>query len=196
VLLPLATARPSQRRRRAGARPVSRRSVGAWLVSRGLVRARPDPRGLVRARAYHRRVSLVTLVLLFVLFVIALIPAMRLWTAGFSVGARAAYLVTLVSFGLLALEVRPLSRFLLPIGLLLYLLPFSGLPERWSRWRGRAERSGAASRTSDRPAGASGQAHSGPRFERFSRGPIRDDTVIEGRAVRLDDEAKAPREES
>jgi hypothetical protein len=132
-------------------------------------------------------VSLVTIGLLFVLFVLALIPAMRLWTGGVALWTRVAYLVTLLLFGLLTIEVRPLARFLLPIGLLLYLLPFSGLPDRWTRWRRRDTRGERSPEAGTRGTAQSASARAGSAFGRFARGARRDETIIEGTAVRLDE---------
>ena len=92
------------------------------------------------------------LALLFVLFVLALLPTRRLWVAGARLEWRIAYLVTLVVLGLAAIEFEAFGRYLLPLLLLLYLVPFSGLLAWWERSRRRAGR----------------------------------DTIIEGRAVRLD----------
>ena len=93
-----------------------------------------------------------TLALLFLLFLLALVPSRRLWIAGASLEWRVGYLVGMLVLGLAAVELEALAKYLLPLLLLLYLVPFSGLPERWGRWRRRGSR----------------------------------DTVIEGRAVRLD----------
>ena len=81
-----------------------------------------------------------TLALLFVLFVLALLPTRRLWSAGTGLEWRIGYLVTLLALGLAAIEFEALGRYLLPILLLLYLLPFSGIPARWERWRRRPPR--------------------------------------------------------
>ncbi len=95
-----------------------------------------------------------TLALLFVLFLLALLPTRRLWLAGTGLEWRIGYLVSLLALGLVAIEFEALGRYLIPLLLLLYLMPFSGLPDRWGRWRRRPPR----------------------------------DTIIEGRAVRLDPE--------
>ncbi len=93
-----------------------------------------------------------TLTLLFVLFLLALLPTRRLWVAGTGLEWRIGYLVTLLALGLASIEFEALGRYLLPLLLLLYLVPFSGIPARWERWRRRPPR----------------------------------DTIIEGRAIRLD----------
>ncbi|MDA8201900.1 MAG: hypothetical protein M0Z49_03930 [Chloroflexi bacterium] len=83
-----------------------------------------------------------TLSLLFVLFVLALLPTRRLWAAGASLEWRVGYLVALLALGLAAIEFEALGRYLLPILLLLYLVPFSGVPAWWQRARGRGARPG------------------------------------------------------
>ena len=81
-----------------------------------------------------------TLALLFVLFALALLPARRLWIAGAGLEWRIGYLVTLLALGLAAIEFEALGRYLLPVLLVLYLVPFSGIPARWERWRRRPAR--------------------------------------------------------
>ncbi len=83
-----------------------------------------------------------TLGLLFVLFLLALLPARRLWIAGAGLEWRAGYLAALLGLGLLAIEFEGLGRYLLPLLVLLYLVPFSGLPAWWQRARGRRDRAG------------------------------------------------------
>jgi hypothetical protein len=100
-----------------------------------------------------------TLTLLSVLFLLALLPTRRLWLAGTGLGWRVGYLVSLLALGLVAIEFEALGRYLIPLLLLLYLAPFSALPERWGRWRRRPPR----------------------------------ETIIEGRAVRLDPEEPSER---
>ncbi len=86
------------------------------------------------------RMGYLTLSLLFVLFVLALLPTRRLWIAGTGLEWRIGYLVTLLALGLAAIEFEALGRYLLPVLLLLYLVPFSGIPGRWKRWRRRPPR--------------------------------------------------------
>ncbi len=78
-----------------------------------------------------------TLSLLFVLFVLALLPTRRLWVAGASLEWRVGYLVALLALGLAAIEFEALGRYILPVLLLLYLVPFSGFPAWWQRARRR-----------------------------------------------------------
>jgi hypothetical protein len=80
-------------------------------------------------------VGYATLALLFLLFLLALVPSRRLWLAGTSLEWRVAYLVGMLVLGLAVIEFEAFARYLLPVLLLLYLVPFSGLPERWARWR-------------------------------------------------------------
>jgi hypothetical protein len=134
---------------------------------------------------------LVAALLAFIFFLLAIIPARRLWHAGVALWPRVFYLVVLIALGVIAFEARPLSRFLLPVLVLLYLLPFSGLPERWTRWRQRLSRTDAADRGENQnparpPRGAS----------RVPRGWARKtppDSIIDGQAVRLEsDELDRP----
>ena len=76
-----------------------------------------------------------TLGLLFLLFLVALIPSRRLWTAGITLETRAVYLLALLALGLASIAVEPLARYLLPLLLFLYVVPFTGIPARWARWR-------------------------------------------------------------
>jgi hypothetical protein len=76
-----------------------------------------------------------TLSLLFLLFLLALLPTRRLWVAETALEWRIGYLVALLALGLAAIEFEAAGRYLLPLLLLLYLVPFSSLPERWGRWR-------------------------------------------------------------
>jgi hypothetical protein len=112
-----------------------------------------------------------------VFFLLALIPARKLWKAGIGLGTRVTYLVALIAFGTLAFEARPLARFMLPVAVLLYLLPFSGLPEWWAR------RSGREPGPRDGPRAAN-------RFRPGAR-RSRQETVIDGTAVHLDAETPA-----
>jgi hypothetical protein len=77
------------------------------------------------------------LTLLFVLFLLALLPTRRLWLAGARLEVRVGYLAALLALGLAAIEFETLGRYLLPVLLLLYLVPFSGLPGWWERLRRR-----------------------------------------------------------
>jgi hypothetical protein len=118
-------------------------------------------------------------VLAFVFFLLALIPARKLWKAGIGLGTRVTYLATLILFSTIAFEARPLARFLLPVALLLYLLPFSGLPEWWARRSGRRpEAQASAPRTARSFRGSGGSRNGGA-------------TVIDGTAVHLDADAPA-----
>ena len=80
------------------------------------------------------------LFLLFLLFLLALLPARRLWVAGARVKWRVGYLATLIVLGLAAIEFETLGRYLLPILLLLYLAPLSGIATWWERWNRRPAR--------------------------------------------------------
>ncbi len=84
--------------------------------------------------------GLLSLFLLFLLFLIALLPTRRLWVAGARVRWRVGYLATLIVLGLAAIEFETLGRYLLPILLLLYLAPFSGIATWWERWHRRPAR--------------------------------------------------------
>ncbi|MGC8634760.1 MAG: hypothetical protein ACP5VP_08860 [Candidatus Limnocylindrales bacterium] len=78
-----------------------------------------------------------TLSLLFLLFLLALLPTRRLWIVGTALEWRIGYLLALLALGLVLIEFEAAGRYLLPLLLLLYLVPFSSLPERWERWRRR-----------------------------------------------------------
>jgi hypothetical protein len=81
-----------------------------------------------------------SLFLLFLLFLLGLLPTRRLWVAGAHLQWRVGYLVTLIVLGLAAIEFETLGRYLLPILLVLYLAPFSGLTNWWERWQRRSRR--------------------------------------------------------
>ena len=108
--------------------------------------------------------GLSTLLLLALLFLPALGPTRRLWHDGVRLDRRVAYLLLLLATGLLAIEARPLERYLLPLLLLLYLLPYLDLPARLRRWRGQ-------------PSGTGAGEH---------RARSVDPTVIEGSSQRID----------
>ena len=82
----------------------------------------------------------VSLFLLVVLFLLALLPARRLWVAGARLEWRVGYLATVIALGIAAIEFEMLGRYLLPILLVLYLAPFSGLATWWERRRRRPAR--------------------------------------------------------
>jgi len=130
-------------------------------------------------------VGYVELGLLFLLFLLALVPTRKLWIGGIGVGPRTTYLIALLAIGALAVQARPLAKYLLPAAILLYLLPFTGLPERWARWRTRASRDGGA------PGARNvGGTDTGGRVGRgFRRGRP---TVVEGHAVRLEPDDPPP----
>lgn len=123
----------------------------------------------------------VTIALLFLLFLLALIPSGRLWRAGVPLSWRVTYLVALLAAGLITIEGRALARYLLPLTLLVYLLPFTRLPQVWMRWRSAPRGRGHE----DRTGGAAGPSPSTRR-----RGTGAD--VIDGTAVRLDPDAGPP----
>lgn len=81
-----------------------------------------------------------SLILLFTLFVLALLPTRRLWMAGARLEWRIGYLATLIVLGLAVIEFETLGRYLLPILLVLYLAPFSGVATWWERWHRRPRR--------------------------------------------------------
>jgi hypothetical protein len=81
-----------------------------------------------------------SLFLLFLLFLLALLPTGRLWVAGARLGSRIGYLATLIVLGFAAIEFETLGRYLLPILLMLYLAPFSGVATWWGRRRRRPGR--------------------------------------------------------
>ncbi len=83
-----------------------------------------------------RRVSLTTIVLLGLEFLLALPPTRRMWQGGARPGQLVGYLALLLLLGALAIEVRPLARYTIPILLALYLLPYLEPGARWQRWRG------------------------------------------------------------
>ncbi len=87
-----------------------------------------------------RPMGYLTLTLVFVLFLLALLPTRRLWIAGTGLEWRVGYLVSLLALGLAAIEFEAAGKYLLPLLLLLYLLPFSSIPARWERWRRRPPR--------------------------------------------------------
>lgn len=62
-------------------------------------------------------------------FALALIPTRRLFLAGWRPAPLAAYLLVLMALAMSLLLVRAGIRFLLPILLVLYVLPFVGAPE-------------------------------------------------------------------
>ena len=80
--------------------------------------------------------------LLFVLFLLALLPTRRLWVAGTGLGLRVGYLVTLLVLGLATVEFEALGKYMVPVLLALFLLPFTGVPAWWERTRHRASRGG------------------------------------------------------
>jgi hypothetical protein len=82
----------------------------------------------------------VSLALLFFLFVLALLPTRRLWAGGARLEWRIGYLATLIVLGLAAIEFETLGRYLVPIVLLLYLAPFSGIATWGERWHRRPAR--------------------------------------------------------
>ena len=107
-----------------------------------------------------------TLGMALVLFLLALVPTRRLHAAGVRPGWLAGYLALLIGLGLLSIELEALVRYLVPVELLVFLLPFTGIVERSRRLRairGRGRRAAA-------------------------------DVVVEGTAVRLDPRADQPRE--
>ncbi|MCJ7797725.1 MAG: hypothetical protein MUQ56_13370 [Thermoleophilia bacterium] len=136
--------------------------------------------------------ALVLAVLALVFLLLALIPSRRLWHTGVPLWPRVVYLVTLIALGLIAFEARPLARYLLPLIVLLFLLPFSGLPERWTRWRRRT------SRGDEGEPGGTGADEGGPPVgaSRVPRGWARKtppDSIIDGQAVHLEsDEPPQP----
>jgi hypothetical protein len=127
-------------------------------------------------------VEFVTIALLFLVFLLALIPSGRLWRAGVPLSWRVTYLVVLLAAGLITIEGRALARYLLPLTLLVYLLPFTRLPQAYMRWRsaprgrGRDDRKGTGA---------------GPSPAARRRGAGAD--VIDGTAVRLDPDAGPPK---
>ncbi len=123
----------------------------------------------------------VELGLLFLLFLLALVPTRKLWVGGIGVGPRTTYLIAVMALGALAVQARPLAKYLVPAAILLYLLPFTGLPERWARWRTRSSRDGGP-RNARTVGGsdASGHVDGGDRSRRT--------TVVEGHAVHLEPE--------
>jgi hypothetical protein len=78
--------------------------------------------------------------LLPVLFALALLPTRRLGVAGARLKWRVGYFATLVVLGLGVIELEDLGLYLLPILLLLYLAPFSGITTWWQRWHRRPAR--------------------------------------------------------
>jgi hypothetical protein len=138
-------------------------------------------------------IALVLAALAFVFLLLALIPSRRLLHAGVPLWPRVVYLVLLVLLGVAAFELRPLARYLLPLIVLLFLLPFSGLPERWSRWRRRTSR-GDGGGGGGPGAGEGGSPPTGA--SRVPRGWARNtppESIIDGQAVRLEpDEPKQP----
>ena len=81
-----------------------------------------------------------SLFLLFSLFLLALLPTRRLWVSGARLGWRIGYLATLIVLGLAAIEFETVGRYLLPILLVFYLAPFSGVATWWERRRRRPSR--------------------------------------------------------
>jgi uncharacterized membrane protein YgcG len=138
-------------------------------------------------------IAVVIAFLALVFLLLALIPARRLWKMGVPLWPRIIYLVTIVSLGIVAFEIRPLARFLLPLLIFLFLLPFSSLGRYWDRWRRWSSRDdgtpSGSSGAGSRPGGAAG-AGPGSRQSRGSRAEGGRDTesVIDGTAVRLDPE--------
>jgi hypothetical protein len=129
-------------------------------------------------------VGFVTVALLFLLFLLALIPVGRLWRAGVPLSWRVTYLIVLLLAGLVTIEGRALARYLLPLTLLVYLLPFTRLPQAYMRWRSAPRRRG---RGDDRDEGQAGQSAA-----TRGRGRDRGKDVIEGTAVRLDPDGQPP----
>ena len=130
-------------------------------------------------------IAVVIAFLALVFLLLALIPARRLWKMGVPLWPRIVYLVTIVSLGIVAFEIRPLARFLLPLLIFLFLLPFSSLGRYWDRWRRWSSRDGGAAGG----AGGGGESSSGPGSP-GGRGRRTGDsgTVIDGTAVHLEPE--------
>ena len=138
-------------------------------------------------------IALVLAALALVFLLLALIPSRRLWQAGVPLWPRIVSLVLLVFLGVAAFELRPLARYLLPLIVLLFLLPFSGLPERWSRWRRRTSRGdegGQGAPDIDEGGGPPTGASRVPRGWARKAPP---ESIIDGQAVRLEpDEPPQP----
>lgn len=65
-----------------------------------------------------------TLVLVAAIALLVLLPTRRLYLAGWSEGALAAYFLALIAFGLLVAELRGPARYLVPILVVAYVAPF------------------------------------------------------------------------
>jgi hypothetical protein len=128
-------------------------------------------------------IALVLAILALVFLLLALIPARRLWHMGVPLWPRIVYLATLVGLGIVAFEIRPLARFLLPLIIFLFLLPFSNLGKYWDRWRRLSSRDGGG------PAGGDG-GRSSPGSSRRTKDS---DSVIDGQAVRLETDEPPPK---
>jgi len=107
------------------------------MAGAGRAGAVADPSRHHRRAAYHQAVGYLTLGMVFLLFFLALLPSRRLWVAGTSLAWRAGYLVTLLVLGYASIEADSFARYLLPVLLVLYLVPFTSLPARWQQWRRR-----------------------------------------------------------
>ena len=137
--------------------------------------------------------ALVLAALAFVFLLLALIPSRRLWHTGVPLWPRVVYLVTLIALGLIAFEARPLARYLLPLIVLLFLLPFSGLPERWTRWRRRTSRGDEAGQGATDIDESGGPPTGASRVPRGWARKAPPDSIIDGQAVHLEpDEPKQP----
>lgn len=118
----------------------TRRSTSSAAHMEGRER---DEHTLGSARAPRvpcRAMGYLSLFLLFMLFLLALLPTRRLWVAGARLEWRIGYLAMLIVLGLAAIEFERFGRYLLPILLVLYLAPFSGVATRWKRWNRRPGR--------------------------------------------------------
>jgi len=138
-------------------------------------------------------IALVLAVLAFVFLLLALIPSRRLWKAGVPLWPRIVYLLLLVFLGVAAFELRPLARYLLPLIILLFLLPFSGLPERWSRWRRRTSRGDEGGQRAPDIDEGDGPPTGASRVPRGWARKAPPESIIDGQAVRLEpDEPPQP----
>ena len=137
--------------------------------------------------------ALVLAALAFVFLLLALIPSRRLWHTGVPLWPRIVYLLLLVFLGVAAFELRPLARYLLPLIILLFLLPFSGLPERWSRWRRRTSRGDEGGQRAPDIDEGDGPPTGASRVPRGWARKAPPESIIDGQAVRLEpDEPPQP----
>jgi hypothetical protein len=102
--------------------------------------------------------SLAFVVLAVAIALLAMIPTRRLFLAGWSTAALTAYYLVVLALGLFVAELRGPARYLIPILVVIYIVPFITAKDGIARLRGRMGGTRPAPRGDPTAAGGTGRA--------------------------------------